>query len=135
MSRLIVFLALGLLAGCAAPKAKKSDLLDATLESYAAAIRWGNVEDAVGFIDPETLKAHPLTNLDLERFHQVRISGYAAQPARPLGDHQVAQMAEVVVINNNTQAVRSVIDRQIWRYDEKNKRWWLVTGLPDITQH
>ena len=124
-----------LLAGCAAVQKSKGDLLDATLESYAATLRWGNVEDATAFVDPETLKAHPFTDLDRERYRQVRVSGYNAQPARPLGDNEVALSAEIVLTNNNTQSVRNVVDRQRWRYDEKARRWWLVSGLPDITQH
>lgn len=135
MPRIVaVMLAFCLLAGCAMQKSK-GDLLDATLESYAATLRWGSVEDAVAFVDPETLKAHPFTDLDRERYRQVRVSGYDAQPARPLGDNEVALSAEIVLTNNNTQAVRNVLDRQRWRYDEKAKRWWLVSGLPDITQH
>lgn len=122
-----------LLAGCAAPNSK-GDLLTATLESYAATIRWGNVEDAAAFVDPDVLKEHPLTELDLQRYRQVRISGYNAQPARPLGDNEVGQTVELVLTNNNTQSVRSVVDRQRWRYDDKKKRWWLTSGLPDITQ-
>jgi len=135
MPRIVaLMLALCLLAGCAGQKSK-GDLLEATLESYASTIRWGNFEDAAAFVDPETLKAHPLTTLDLERYRQLRISGYNAQPARSVGTNEVTVVAEVVLTNNNTQSVRSVLDRQRWRYDEKAKRWWLVTGLPDITQH
>jgi len=129
----LVLVSLSVLAGCATQKSK-GDLLETTLESYAATIRWGNFEDAAAFVDPETLKAHPLTALDFERYRQVRISGYNAQPARPTGDNEVALTAEVVLTNNNTQSVRSVLDRQRWRYDDKARRWWLVTGLPDITQ-
>ena len=129
-----MLLALRLLAGCATSKSK-GDTLDATLETYAATLRWGNVEDAAAFVDPETLKAHPFTDLDRERYRQVRISGYNAQAPRPLGDNEVGVAAEIVLTNNNTQSVRSVLDRQRWRYDEKAKRWWLVSGLPDITQH
>jgi hypothetical protein len=131
---LVVLFSLSLLAGCATQKSK-GDLLDATLESYAATLRWGNFEDAVAFVDPETLKAHPLTSVDLGRYRQIRISGYNAQPSRPAGEGEVIVVAEVVLTNNNTQSVRSVLDRQRWRYDDKAKRWWLVTGLPDITQH
>lgn len=134
MPRLVALLiSLCLFAGCATPNTK-GDLLNATLETYAATIRWGNVEDAAAFVDPETLKQHPLTELDLQRYRQVRISGYTAQPPRPIGDKEVGQIVEIVVTNNNTQSVRSVLDRQIWRYDDQKKRWWLTSGLPDITQ-
>ena len=26
-----------------------------------------------------------------------------------------------------------ILDRQHWRYDAETKRWWLVSGLPDLT--
>lgn len=131
---LALLISLSLFAGCATPT-KKKDALDATLESYASTIRWGNFEDAVAFIDPAVLKEHPLTGLDLQRYQQVRVSGYNPQSPRPLGDKEIGQVVEVILINNNTQSVRSLIDRQRWRYDDKDKRWWLMTGLPDITQH
>lgn len=129
-----VALATALLGACATP-GSKSDLLDNTLQSYAAVIRWGNFEDAAGFVDPATLQEHPLTALDLQRYGQVRVSGYNEQPRRATGDNEVRQTVEITLANNNTQTVRSVFDRQVWRYDEKAKRWWLMTGLPDITQH
>ena len=136
MPRIIaVMLALCLLGGCAAVQQSKSDLLDATLESYAATIRWGNIEQAVAFVEPETLKAHPFTELDRERYRQVRITGYDAQPPRPSGQNEVTLSVEIGLTNNNTLSARSVVDHQRWRYDEKLKRWWLVSGLPDITQH
>lgn len=121
------------LTGCSTP-GTKADLLDTTLQSYGATIRWGNFEDALSFIDPETLHAHPVTKLDLERYQQVRVAGYTEQPVHSNGD-EAHQTVEITVSNNYTLSVRSFIDRQTWRYDEKAKRWWLVTGLPDITQH
>lgn len=131
---LALLISLCCLGGCAAPNSK-NELLTATLDSYASTLRWGNVEDAVAFVDPATLKEHPLTELDVQRFRQVRVNSYNAQPTRPLGGNEVGQVVEIVLTNNNTQSVRSVVDRQRWRYDEEKKRWWLVSGLPDITQH
>jgi hypothetical protein len=125
---------LAALAGCATADTKRS-LLDETVLSYAAVIRWGNFEEALGFVDPETLKAHPLTKLDLDRYLQVRVTGYNEQPIHPSGKNEARQTVEISIVNNNTQSLRSFLDRQLWRYDEKAKRWWLVTGLPDITQH
>ena len=121
------------LAACSTP-GTQADLLETTLQSYAATIRWGNFEDALGFVDPETLKEHPVTKLDLDRYLQVRVAQYLEQPLRHTGKDEVRQTVEITVSNNNTQTVRSFLDRQVWRYDEKLKRYWLVTGLPDITQ-
>jgi hypothetical protein len=45
----------------------------------------------------------------------------------------VRQVVAISMVNNNTQAERTVIDRQIWHYDPETNHWWLMTGLPDIT--
>src|SRR5262249_17644385 len=128
---LLLVLALAF-AGFAIGKSKDK-LLEGTPETYAAVIRWGNIEQALEFVDPETLKAHPVTELDLQRFHQVRFTAYNEQPVRRIGEGEVRQVVEIGLVNVNTQVARSVIDNQVWRFDAKNKRWWLVSGLPDIT--
>ena len=38
------------------------------------------------------------------------------------------------LLNRNTQTARSVVDHQVWKYDAAAKRWWLVSGLPDISR-
>src|SRR6478672_1975306 len=43
--------ALLMLTGC--PVKQNALLLEDTLSTYAAAIRWGHMEDALGFVDPE----------------------------------------------------------------------------------
>ena len=132
---LLMVAASALLASCATDKMRsKETLLTDTLRSYASTIRWSPVENAQAFIDPKVLAEHPPSALELERFKQVQITGYNEQPALPVGDNEVRQTVEISLVNVNTQAARSVIDRQTWRYDEEAKRWWLMTGLPVITQ-
>jgi hypothetical protein len=41
---------------------------------------------------------------------------------------------EIKLINRHTQAERSILDRQHWRFDAARQRWWLTSGLPDITE-
>jgi hypothetical protein len=65
----------------------------------------------------------------------VALQAGAGQPAAPVSETEVRQTVEIGLVNINTQAARSVVDNQIWRYDEVQKRWWLTTGLPDITRH
>jgi hypothetical protein len=125
-------IALLALAGCF-PAKNNALLLDDTLSSYASAIRWGDIEGALSFIDPEVLKAHPVTKLDLERYHQVQITTYNDQPPVRINDLEVRQIVEIGLVNTNTQAARSIVDKQVWRLDEKANRWWLMSGLPDIT--
>jgi hypothetical protein len=132
---LLIAFAMACLGGCAAVPGTEQHLLDMTLEHYASAIRWGNFEEAASFVDPETLKAHPLTSLDIERYHQVRVTTYNDQQAHLVAEHEVHQSVEIGIVNVNTQSARSFIDNQVWRYDAHEKRWWLVSGLPNITAH
>jgi hypothetical protein len=50
-----------------------------------------------------------------------------------VNDTEVRLVVEIGLVNTNTQAARSIIDKQVWRLDEKANRWWLMSGLPDIT--
>lgn len=108
-------------------------MLDATLDNYAAVIRWGRIEQAVGYVDPASLEAHPVTKLDLARFHQVEVTSYNAQTPLRIGEHEVRQVVEIGLVNVNTQSARAIVDTQLWRFDPKAGRWWLESGLPDIT--
>lgn len=128
-------LSLVLLGACATQKMRsKQTVLDETLRSYAATIRWGELEQAQAFVDPEVLRTHPPTALELARYRQVKVTSYDEQPVMPVGEDEVRQAVEIGLVNVNTQSARSVIDRQTWRYDAKLKRWWLTSGLPDISR-
>jgi len=131
-----LLLSLLLLTGCGEMSShSKNDILTNTLVAYANALRWGDFEQAMTFLDPDLLKDHPLSSLDKERYKQVRVVSYNERPVVPAGKGEVQQVVEIGLLNINTQTERTVIDRQLWRYDESKKRWHLVSGLPDITQH
>jgi outer membrane murein-binding lipoprotein Lpp len=133
LSILVVVLATMLLAGCATKT--RSDALMTTLKAYGSTLRWGDFQSAAQFIDPAVRAAHPLTTLQLARYRQVRVSEYDDGPGPvPVGDFEVRQTAQISLINVHTQSERSIVDQQTWRYDENAKRWWLISGLPDITQ-
>lgn len=133
LSLLVVVLAAMLLAGCATKT--RSDALMTTLKAYGSTLRWGDFQSAAQFIDPAIRAAHPLTSLQLARYQQVRVSEYDDGPGPvPVGDFEVRQTAQISLINIHTQSERSIVDQQTWRYDENAKRWWLISGLPDITQ-
>lgn len=121
------------LAGCATKT--RSDELTTTLKAYGSTLRWGDFRSAAQFIEPSRRAAHPLSQLDLARYQQVRVSEYddGAGPV-PSGDFDVQQTVLINLINVHTQSERSVVDHQTWHYDEKTKHWWLTSGLPDITQ-
>jgi hypothetical protein len=129
--RLGLLLLLGLLAACA--QTTRNTALDDTLRSYGSYVRWGEFEQALGFVDPKRLEVAPVSSVDMERYKQIKVAGYRESAWVSEGDGLVSQIVEIEFINVHTQAISSVIDRQEWRYDPDAKRWWLVTGLPDIT--
>jgi len=137
MPRLILILSLlGLLLAAPAhadgPSRKQRMQLEDIQNAYASTIRWGNVEDAVGFLDPEQQREHPPTDFDLRRYEQVRISSYRERSRATLPDGLMERRVEVGVINNNTQAERIVTVVERWRWDPEAKRWWQTAGLPDL---
>ncbi|WP_440225730.1 hypothetical protein ACQQ2N_08370 [Dokdonella sp. MW10] len=130
----VVVIGMALLAvACASTKSKET-LLTETLRLYHATIRWHSIEQAETFVDPAYRATHPLTALELERYRQVRFTGYSEGGTVPVSDTEVRQAVEITLVNVNTQASRTVIDRQTWTYDATGKRWMLSSGLPDITQ-
>lgn len=122
------------LATCASPPRSREKQLTETLRTYAATIRWGSVEQAEAFVDPVYRAAHPLTQLDLDRYKQVQFASYSERAPFAVNDTEVRQVVEISIVNINSQTSRSFIDQQIWKYDETAKRWLLTTGLPDITR-
>jgi hypothetical protein len=135
MLRKTVFLLITLAcAGCSLSPHSEGNDMSVTMVAYANALRWQGFDQAVKYVDPETLKEHPVTPLDLERYKQVRVVSYMEQNPVPAGPHEVSQIVEIGILNINTQAERQIVDRQLWRYDEKTKHWHIVSGLPDITQ-
>jgi hypothetical protein len=125
-----------LCAGCSTMTTQsESRALGTTLVAYANAVRWGDFEQALAFVDKETLKEHPLSSVDMERYKQMKVAAYTERPPVPAGLHEVRQIVQISLININTQTERSIVDNQLWRYDEKSKHWHLISGLPDITQH
>ena len=127
-----LFVALG--AGCASDV--RNQALITTLNAYANTMRWGDFQSALQFVDPKVAAEHPLSALDLQRFQQVRVTGYdEGAGAVPDGENRVRQVVQISLVNLNTQSERTVIDRQSWRYDPQTKHWWLTSGLPDITHN
>lgn len=120
------------LAGCA-NASKKSKSLDATLYAYAGAIRWGEFERAWEMVDPKVRNEHPLSDLEWSRFAQVQITSYKVQASGPTADGDLTQVAQIGVVSKLSQAERVVTAQELWHWDNEAKRWWLVSGFPDIS--
>jgi hypothetical protein len=131
MAVLAVLLCMVVPAASAA-KYKQGAQLEKLQTSYAAAIRWGDFEDAWQLVDPAYREANPMTDLAFERYQQIQISGYSDRGITVTPEGDVVRNVEVRVINKHTMAERTLRYREQWRWDPVAKRWWLVVGLPDL---
>jgi hypothetical protein len=131
MRRAVISCLLVLLAACSGVGTQKN-ALEETMFHYAAAVRWGEVEQVLAFHDPKVLAENAPESLELERWRQLRVTGYRSRGREPQADGSVMQFAEIEFVNRHTQTSSALLDRELWRYDEEAKRWWLVSGLPDL---
>ena len=119
-----------LLAGCAS--SGQMNTLDKLQYAYSAAIRWGDFEGAWLLVDPVYRQAHPMSEIEFERYKQVQISAYRDLGAQTTPDGMAMREIEIGVINRHTLAERSTRYTERWRYDPEAKTWWLTVGLPDF---
>ncbi|MCI4569137.1 hypothetical protein [Lysobacter sp. CFH 32150] len=119
-----------LLAGCAS--SGQVNALDKVQYAYSAAIRWGDFEGAWLLVDPKYREAHPMSEIEFERYKQVQISAYRDLGAQTTPDGLAMREIEIGVINRHTLAERSTRYTERWRYDPEAKTWWLTVGLPDF---
>jgi hypothetical protein len=134
LRRSTLVLLLTLLSACASGAGRPDPkLLDQTLDAYASAVRWNGLDATTRYIDPDVLTAHPPTSLELERLRQVEVANYQVVSRAPIDATHVEQLVDIELSNKNNQTVRTVRVTQKWQFDGTRKRWWLASGLPDIT--
>ncbi|MFY2763899.1 hypothetical protein [Arenimonas sp. MALMAid1274] len=124
-------LAVLLITACGSMAAKRTPREEA-LYTYVSAIRWSDFEAAANFVDPMVLAENPITDLEKERFKQFQVSGYLVKGSSEPSEDRYEQVVEIRLVNRNTQVERIITDRQQWRWDAEAKRWWLMSGLPDL---
>jgi len=122
-----------LLAAC--PQTKKDKGLSDTLTQYETIVRWAQWDAAVDFVAPEYQEEHPITRLELDRLRLFRVTQYKLRSAIQIDDGAgMVQVVEIRMFNKSQARERSIIDEQLWKYDEELKRWFLHSGLPDPTR-
>ncbi|NOR20431.1 MAG: hypothetical protein GQ538_10145 [Xanthomonadales bacterium] len=122
-----------LLVGC--PKTKEEKGLAETLEQYEIIVRWAQWDAAIDYVSMEYQQEHPITRLDLDRLRLFRVTQYTVRSSIPFDEgNGMAQIVEIRMFNKNQARERSIIDEQVWKYNEETERWQLHSGLPDPTK-
>jgi len=127
-----LLLAFGLmLAGCKTDIRSKGDRLDASMLGYERALRWGTMAESLQFLDPTSEAALAMKPLELERWAQFEVKGYRKQSQALVDDDGIArQVVEIELLNRHTQTPRTVLDRQVWKFDKQSGQWRLTSGFP-----
>jgi hypothetical protein len=116
------------LAGCGSiAKSKKESALEAALGMYGDSIRWGYFDTAHSFIHPDQRKELP------KHLDNIRVTNYqVVQGPLTKDETSVEQVVRIQYIHRDRQMVRSLLDRQLWRYEKEANAWWLYSGFPQF---
>ncbi len=73
--------------------------------------------------------------MDLDRLRLFRVTQYTIRSAIPVDDGDgLIQVVEIRMFNKNQARERTIIDEQVWKFNEDTERWLMHNGLPDPTQ-
>jgi len=121
------------LAGCIPSQLEKSR--SEAFRQYEIIVRWSQWDAAADFISPEYLVEHPISKLEMDRLRLFKVTSYVIRSVNVTEEGMAAtQVVEIKLFNTNQGVERSIIDEQLWRWDETSKRWRLHSPLPDPTQ-
>ena len=132
MALLSIAITASSLTACDSVKPSQDRAEELTLYDFSSAMRWGDFDKAYDFVDPKTKVEHPLSDIDRGRFKQVEVSGYEVT-AKVEREGTIDQQVKLGLINRNTQVPRNIMYHEHWRWDDEHKKWWLTSGLPDIS--
>lgn len=116
------------LTGCASlEKDRRAMGLEAATNAYQSAIRWGDFDTAMGLLAPELRRDAELP----QGLEDLRVTRYeVVQPPLIRADDSATQTVSIEYLFEYNQILRRLTDRQVWRWDEQEKAWWLESGLP-----
>lgn len=115
-----------LLQGCTSTPDRLHSL-DISLIGYEKALRWGHEDSLVGFM----VSKQAIDSELIRRYRQVDIGGYNTLGRTISEDlNRVELTVAIDYIDKDSMRVHSLVDRQVWIYDDEVGRWLLATTLP-----
>jgi hypothetical protein len=130
MNRIIVLLLTAiLLQACAAvDDSKKSISLDKTLYYYESAMRWADFPAANSL---RRYEGDPAPVTDPEKLKRIKITGYDIVTTNPSDDESAVYITvKISYYDEDNLKLMSLVDNQVWQFDETQKTWYISTPLP-----
>jgi dsDNA-specific endonuclease/ATPase MutS2 len=119
-----------ILAGCATTeKDKRMELLSITTDNYRNAIRWGLYETANNLREAGSNNDRS----SLERLKKIKVTAYKSvhQDVSENGN-EAKNIIEIKYYNVDYMVEKTIIDKQLWKYNSDKKTWHLQGGLPEF---
>ena len=119
-----------ILAGCATTeKDKRMEILSKTTDNYRNAIRWGLYETANNLREAGSNKDRS----DLERLKKIKVTAYKSIHQDVSEDgNEAKDVIEIKYYNIDYMVEKTIIDKQLWKYNSDKKTWHLQGGLPEF---
>ena len=120
-----------LFAGCATISGhSRMYIFEDTAKAYFIAIRWSDYEAASDFLkDEQRIRAM----MNIKSLDQIRVADYRVKRSDSSEDKSIVRrIVEIQYFLKDSPVIRTLDDHQIWEYDDKSSRWYLISGLPDF---
>jgi hypothetical protein len=129
--KLTIFALLPLIVGCATLGVhNKKDKFLQTSRAFENAMRWSDFDSAKAFIkDSETADK----STDISDLKMIRVTDYQVKRTMVASDEtEVFQLVDIQYYRVDSLIVRTLQDRQLWRWNPDEKMWYLKSGFPNF---
>ena len=116
------------LIGCATiSEHSRMTKFEKTSERYKELVLLSEFEAACKFGDTENMTE----DVNLDSLKNIKVTDYALKSYHISNDKlEINQSVEMEYHWLDAYRVRTILDKQIWKYDEEKETWVLKTGLP-----
>jgi hypothetical protein len=129
MQRLILTVAVAVLAGCGMGQMFRADRFEDVARVYASAISWSDFAKAHALVTDE----RTATPFDESGYQNIKVTAYEPGNAAPAGEATtLKRRAQLRYVEITRMSERSLTTQEEWRYVEAEKRWYLDSGFPQF---
>lgn len=131
LTQYILCIGILLLIGCATFKEQqKVSALDTATDNYKDAITWGDYNIAAKYRKNQGAQG---LSWNFRELKKVKVTSYEIL-YRSVSDNnlQAQQTVEIKYYNIQNMIEKTLVDEQVWEYDEKEKAWYLQGDFPQF---
>jgi hypothetical protein len=131
MTKCVLSFCVLLLIGCSTfATRKQQEQFEIASHVYEQALFLGKYEVANGFRKEQTSENK---TLNFERLKKIKVTSYELRAIKVSKDQSlVNQTVEIKYYHLDYLIEKTITDKQRWKYNSAEKRWYLQSGLPDF---